>query len=317
MVQYRTFRNIDPPHLVEVWNEAFTGRGAVILRNSSPLERFVFAKPIFDPAGLILAEENGACLGFAHAALAPCEQYSSVPGPVGIVCLLGVRPAYRRRGIGAELLRRCEEYLRERGARSLFAGGHWPFNPFYLGLYGGSDSPGFLTSDPHAEPFFLRHNYQIVQKTLVMQRLLNQPVRIADPRFVPHRQRYNVLANSPRSLDGPWKECILGFIEPLELVLEDRETGASVARALVWEMEGFGSRWNRPSIGILGFEVDAGLRRQGVGKFLLWQLLRQVQEQFFELAEVHLQENNQPAIQFVKNLAFEHVDTGQVFLKKE
>src|SRR4051794_31423623 len=70
VVQYRTFRNSDPPRLVNVWNEAFPGRGAVRLASSTPLERYVFAKPSFAPAGLFLAEED-ECIGFAHAGLAP------------------------------------------------------------------------------------------------------------------------------------------------------------------------------------------------------------------------------------------------------
>src|SRR5437868_1256600 len=108
VVLYRTFRNTDPPLLVEIWNEAFTGRGA----------------------------------------------------------------------------------------KTFYAGPHWPYNPFYLGLYGGCDSPGFLSSDPKAEPFLLRHQYKICLKTLVMQRRLDQPVRIIDPRFAPHRQRFQVRAAS-------------------------------------------------------------------------------------------------------------------------
>jgi ribosomal protein S18 acetylase RimI-like enzyme len=309
VVLYRTFRNTDPPHLVEIWNEAFTGRGAAVLKNSSPLERYVFAKPLFDPAGLIFAEEDNRCLGFIHAAPAQNE--------VGVICLLGVRPEVQHRHIGTELLRRAEEYLRQRGAKKLYAGGHWPFNPFYLGLYGGSDSPGFLTSDAAAEPFFLRHNYQVGPKTLVMQLSLDQPVRIIDPRFSPHRQRFQVCATSPHSLHGFWKECVLGFLDPLEVRLVDKQNNSPAAAALVWEMDLFSQRWGKPAIGMLGFEVDPKLRRLGIGKYLLSQLLRQVQEQYFEIAEVQLAEENQPAIQFVKSLGFEHIDTGQVFVRQE
>jgi len=74
VVRYRTFRNTDPPRLVEVWNETFTGRGAVRLASSTPLERFVFSKPLFDPAGLFIAEEDERCLGFAHAGFGPCDE---------------------------------------------------------------------------------------------------------------------------------------------------------------------------------------------------------------------------------------------------
>lgn len=312
MIHYRTFRNTDPPRIVDVWNECFTGRGAVTLRNSTPLERFVFAKPIFDPAGFIVAEEDNRLLGFTHAAVVQIE-----PEPaVGVICMLAVRPSHRKHGVGAELLSRAEQYMMEQGATKIYAGGHWPYNPFYLGLYGGCDSPGFLASDPNAEHFFLNHNYQVVQRTLVMQRRLDQPLRIVDARFAPHRQRFQLQVNYPRCLNGHWEELVLGYLEPMELLLEDKKTGAMVARSLVWEMESYGPRWNRSSIGIMGFEVEPRWQRQGVGKFLLSHVLRHAQEQCFELAEVHLKEDNQPAIQFLRSLAFEHVDTGQVFLRK-
>src|SRR5438270_13867147 len=66
---FRSFRNTDPPGLVEVWNDALTGRGTVRLRNSSPLERCTLSKLYFDPEGLIVAIEEGVnrCVGFVHA----------------------------------------------------------------------------------------------------------------------------------------------------------------------------------------------------------------------------------------------------------
>src|SRR3989442_1948213 len=66
-LEYRSYRNDDPPSLVEIWNEAFLSRGAVQIRHGSALERFVFAKPYFDPDGLIVAVQDGVRVGFAHA----------------------------------------------------------------------------------------------------------------------------------------------------------------------------------------------------------------------------------------------------------
>src|SRR5262249_38307850 len=154
------------------------GRGAVVFPNSTLLERFVFSKPIFDPSGLFVAHEEGRCVGFAHAAMSQACSVQSELEPVGVICLIGVRPSHQRQGIGSELLRRSEEYLRKQGAKTLRGGPHWPHNPFYLGLYGGCDSPGFLASDIRAEPFFTRHSYRPVSKILVMQRVLDHTIKI-------------------------------------------------------------------------------------------------------------------------------------------
>lgn len=313
VVLYRTFRNTDPPRLAEVWNETFTGRGAVRLASSTPLERFVFCKPQFDPTGLFVAEEGEQCLGFAHAGIASCD----TEGPTaGVVCLLGVRPSFRRRGIGAELLQRCEDYLRAHGAQRLLAGGHWPRNPFYQGLYGGCGSPGFLRSDLLAEPFFLRHGYSRDHQVLVMQRRLDQPFKLFDPRFVTLRQRYDLCVDYPRSLRGWWRECAVGYLDPLEFVLVDRQSGLPVARTLVWDMEGFSMRWNAPAVGILDFEVLPEYRRQGLGKLFLSYIMRQVQEQFFQIVELHLPEDQQQALGFLQGLGFVHADTGEVFARQ-
>jgi ribosomal protein S18 acetylase RimI-like enzyme len=317
VVQYRRFRNTDPPRLVEVWNEAFTGRGAVRLRTSSPLERHVFSKPYFDPEGLIVAEEEGVCAGFAHAGFGPNEGGSALSTAAGVTCLVGVRTRYRRRGIGSELLRRCEGYLRGRGAVKLFAGPQDPLGPFYLGLYGGSDLPGFLDSDPLAAPFLARHGYRRGRRVLVFQKKLSQALKILDPRFLAHRQRFEVREDPRVRLGTWWRECVFGMIEPLEFYLYDRPSGARAARALIWEMEGFSCLWNQPAIGMGGIEVRPEFRRQGAAKFLVMQILRRIQEQFYELAEAQAHEHDAASVKLLRSLGFTQVDVGQLYERQE
>ncbi|MCS7045032.1 MAG: GNAT family N-acetyltransferase [Gemmataceae bacterium] len=310
MVEYRTFRNTDPPRLVEVWNQAFPGRGAVALRNSTPLERFVLSKPYFDPAGLILANEGSQCVGFAHSAVVD----SDCGLKQGVLCMLGVRPAHRGRGIGQELLRRSERYLAERGAQIFLAGGYDRSNPFYFGIYGGANCPGFLQSNPEAEPFFLAHGYRVQQTIVILHRQLDAPLRISDPRFAALRSQYHVCMHSPRRLKDWWQECTVGVVEPLEFRLEDR-SGATKARALAWEMEGFSARWGRPTVGVIDFEVEPSCRRQGLGKYLLTAILKQLHDQYFQAVEVQIDETNDPAVQFLSPLGFEQVDIGRVYAK--
>jgi ribosomal protein S18 acetylase RimI-like enzyme len=317
VVQYRRFRNTDPPRLVEVWNEAFPGRGAVRMRTSLPLERHVFSKPYFDPDGLIVAEEGGACVGFAHAGFGPNVSGSALSTATGVTCALGVRPSSRRRGIGSELLRRCEEYLRARGAVRLLAGPQEPLDPFYLGLYGGSDLPGFLESDPLAASFLARHHYRPGRRMLVLQRKLAQPLKTLDPRFVAHRQRFELREDPRLHLGSWWRECVFGLVEPLEFHLLDRPSGARVARALVWEMEGFSCLWNQPSVGVNGIEVVPELRRQGVGKFLVAQVLRRIQEQYYELAEAQAPEGDAASVGLLLSLGFTQVDAGRQYERQE
>ncbi len=308
MVEYRSFRNTDPPHLVDLWNASLPNRGAVALRGGMLIERHVFAKPFFDPAGIILAEENSRVVGYGHFGV--CEKNVQ-----GVTCALVVEPLHRRAGIGTQILYRGEEYLLQQGAKQLLAGGHGALSPFYAGLYGGSDSPGFLKSDPSAEPFFRRHRYAVRDVILVMQRKLEAPLKTPDPRFCALRNNFNIVMGSPRSLGGWWEECTLGCLEPIEFVVEDIEKREIVGRALVWEMEGFSQRWGKPAIGILSFDVREHYRGKGLGKLLMTHVLRQIQEQFFEIAEIQISEKNLVALSLLRGLGFESVDRGQIFAK--
>jgi ribosomal protein S18 acetylase RimI-like enzyme len=312
VVEYRTFRNTDTPRLVAVWNETFTQRGAPRLANNTLFERYVLSKPIFDPKGLMLAESNGAIVGWAHAAL---SQNPFNTNKVGVTMLFGVRPAHRRHGIGAELLKRCEQYLRGKGAETLHVGGHWPNNPFYMGLYGGCDSPGILQSDPLAEPFLVKHGYRVDQRIYVLQKKLDQPLRMFDPRFVSMRGRYELQFGSPRRLLSSWHELVHGWVDPLQFVMNDKQSGGWVARTLVWEMDAFSLSWQRPTVGIFDFEVNAPYRRTGVGRYFLSLIMKYIQEQFFTLVELQLEETNEYGLNFLRSLDFEHVDTGQVFTR--
>lgn len=317
MIDYRTFRNNDPPGLAQIWNLAFTGRGAITLPSCAILEDYVYAKPYFDPRGLIVALDGHLRVGFVHAGFGPDPDETRLVHDRGVVCVLGVLPSHRRRGIGSELLRRAEAYLREQGARELFAGPMRPLNPFYLGLYGGCESAGFLASDAAAEPFFTCHGYRRHWSRLVFQRTLTGPVSLADARFVGLRRRFQFAAGSRSGADTWWQECILGPIDPFELEVRDRGDGRLGARIAAWEMTGYAQRWQAPVMGLADLDVRADLRRQGLAKYLVQSLLRYFQEQFFTLVEAQARDDNPPAVSLFKAVGFQQVDVGYCYRKQD
>jgi ribosomal protein S18 acetylase RimI-like enzyme len=318
VVQFRCFRNTDPPALLEIWNEALVGRGAVRLRGSLPLEYAVFAKPYFDPAGLIVAEEDGTCAGFVHAGFGANETESALSYASGVTCVLAVRPALQRRGIGSALLRRAEEYLRQGGARALYVGPHRPLDPFYLGLYGGSELPGLLDSDAAGSAFLARHGYVAGKATAVFQRRLAEPIRLLDARGAGQRHRFELKVEMPPARDSTWWElCVFGLMEPLRFTLQERQTGMAAASASVYELEGFGWRWGQPAVGIAGLHVRPELRGQGLGRLLLFLTLRYIQDQCFEIVEMQAAEDNEPAHKLCLALGFNRVDTGHVYQRQE
>src|SRR5262249_19782164 len=159
-----------------------------------------------------------------------------------------------------------------RGARALYAGSSTMRNPFYQGLYGGSESPGVLASDADGAAFFERHGYRPGPAYLVLQRRLAGAANVIDGRFPALRRRFEMRVGPRRGSAGWWREAVLGPLELIDFHLEEKVTGQAVARASVWDMEGFSRCWNEPALGLVELEVRPDLRRQGVARFLLAQL---------------------------------------------
>ncbi|HKB05856.1 MAG TPA: GNAT family N-acetyltransferase, partial [Gemmataceae bacterium] len=315
-MRYRHFRNADPPALTALWNESLTHRGAVELRSHLPLDNAVFNKPYFDPHGFFVAEDDaGRMAGFSHAGFGPNEDLTDLNRSIGVVCAVVVRPEFRRRGIGTELLRRSEAYLRDQASTSIQAGPTRPNKPFYLGVYGGSNAAGFLQSDRDAEPFFRARGYVPDRRVIILDRRLDTPLNIVDSRFGLLRKRYESQALPQARLGSWWRECVFGPLEPSEFRLDDKSTGQTAAKALFWEMTDYGWRWGAPPAGVLDVLVRNDLRRQGLGKFLLAQLLRHLQEQYFAVVEVQVPAEDETAARLFRALGFMQVDVGVSYKK--
>jgi GNAT superfamily N-acetyltransferase len=316
VIRFRRFLNSDPPGIVEVWNESICERGAFPIHSTALFEQMIFAKPYFDPDGLLIAEEDGQVVGFVHAAFGPNAAETAVSTDIGIICILAVHPGHRHKGIGTTLLHRAEDYLRGRGAKQLIAGGMRPLNPFYFGLYGGADSPGFLASDAAAAPFFEQQGYVGSGNCLVFELNLEEYAPPVDSRFLSLRRKYDVQLVPQAELKSWWQDCVMGQIEPVEFRLTDKLSGIPEARVLAWEPSSL-RQPSPPSAGLLDIQVQADLRRQGLARFLLSQLFRYIQEQYFTLVMMQVPELNHPVVALAKSLGFEQVDTGRSFRKEK
>ena len=315
MIEYRTFHNSDPPRLVALWDAAGLGRGAASGFLCDAWDFLVGSQPYFDPRGLILACEDAEVVGFVHAGFGIRGDQTALDTEAGVVCAIIVHPSRRRRGIGRELVRQAETYLRDRGARQLYAGESARRNPFYLGLYGGSQAAGFLESDSAAAPFFAALGYQSAEQTLVLQRPLAGPRDPSDFRLQAVRRKTEVSANDQPERPNWWWLTHWGRFDTVHFVLRPKGGGANLAEMTIWGMDLYSQSSGVRTVGLEGLSVVASEQRKGHATVLLVDSFKRLCQERVERVEVHAQAGDQPLVGFLKKLSFEQVDTGVVYAR--
>jgi len=315
VIEYRTFRNADPPELRRLWHACELGRGAATGFDADVLESVVFSQPYFDHAGVILAVDAERVVGFLHAGFGPNDVQSALDLRRGIICTVMVDPPYRHHGIGSRLVQLGEEYLLASGAASVQAGPAAPNDPFYFGLYGGSQPAGFLASDAAAEPFFQKLGYVPISQRLVFQRQLQDRSSPGGLRLMGVRRSTELAIPKEPTPRSWWWSTRPGRLDSLEMALIPKVGGSPLATVTVVGLDFYVARWQQRSIGLMDLAVPEQFRRKGYGQALLVEVCRRVREEMISLAEAHVDAEDAAAIKVLKSAGFTQVDAGTVYHK--
>lgn len=314
MLTYRTFRNIDPPAIVGIWRSRAGQPGLMHPVSVDLLEQLVFGKLYFDYRGLVLVWDDGQPIGFAHAGFGPNEQESSVSVDYGVTSMIMTRAD--RPEVAAGLLEHCEEYLQERGAKVLYGGSIRPLNPFYLGLYGGSEQPGVLQSDQVAQETYRTHGYREIDETLIFERSLADFQLAMDRCQMQIRRQMMVQTTLDASTETWWQACTIGDYDLTRFDLVPRGGGRVLARAVFRNMVPAGISTFVREAGLIDLEVDPAYRHQGLATALLGEAFTTFFRQGIALVEVQTNAPNTAAINLYRKLGFTQTGQGSVFRKE-
>ncbi len=314
LIEYRTYRNSDPPALVDLWRSQPALRGRAPL-DLPALEQLALAKLYFDPRGLILAEEAGRALGFVHAGFGPTADGTALDKSRGVIAALLLRPHERRAEIAAELLARAEEYLRREGAVEAVALGASPAHPFYLGLYGGAEAPGVLESDEFTLATLRAAGYDETGKRTIYQARLAELRPPVDRKQMQVRRNF-VLDQDREPLPANWWEAI-SFVhgDCRRFTLRPRTGSEAVAEMTCWDIFPLGRLWNPQAMGLLSIRVEESMRRQGLATFLLGEAWRQLAGEGIGLVEAHCGEAGSPYAGLLAKLGMKPVENGVVLTR--
>jgi ribosomal protein S18 acetylase RimI-like enzyme len=313
---FRSFRNSDPPRLVEIWRDQPPQRGLMQPVSAALLEQLVFAKPYFDPEGLILAIADGTPIGFIHAGFGASDEQTALDTDTGTTYLMMLRGDHREVALADELLARAENYLRGRGAKVVYAGGIRPLNAFYLGLYGGSDLPGILASDPVAHDALRHSGYREIDRVRVLQlELANFRPSVSRVQRQLRRELSVTEVASPATSSW-WEACTTCAFEHIHFALSPLGGGNPLASVAFWDIEPLSTSWGAPTAGMLDLDVSPQRRRQGIATFLLSEAFQRLHSRGVRRVEAQTMQQNLPALALYEKLGFAKVDEGVVYRKE-
>lgn len=290
-MQYRPFHNSDPSKLVDLWHQCRLGRGAAAGFSYDAFELMNFAQPYFDSNGLIVAYDGSNAAGFVHAGFGANPTGEGLSYESGVICAVMVHPDYRRQGIGAELVSRAERYLESAGAQTIFAGPAEPRDPYYVGLYGGSQPSGFLESDSAADPFFRAAGYVPVEYHGVFQRdIIQQNEPISVRLMTIRRQTRLAITGEPRGRSWWWLTRF-GRLDTLQFSLVPKEDGPPFAEVTAVGLDLYLHKWQQRAVGLVHLCVFDPDHHAGYAQALILEVCRRLRDELVTQVEVHLPES--------------------------
>jgi ribosomal protein S18 acetylase RimI-like enzyme len=316
LIQYRPFRNTDPPLLAELWRSCSNRPALAQPMTTTTFEQLVLNKPYFDREGLWLAVEDDQPQGFVHAGFGPSQDESTLSTDLGVTSLIVVRPRPDEVAVAGQLLQHSETYLRQRGAKVLYGGAVRPLNPFYLGMYGGSELPGILDSDAAAQQVFLSHGYREIDRTVGFERTLADFHAPVDRLQMQVRRRTQLAVVPEPPTRTWWEACTLGEFERVEFQLLDRALGKHMASATFRAIDHATSHPGMRASGLIDVHVDLAALRKGFATFLIAEALKELHQQGVGLVEAQTMQRNTAAIGLYQKLGFTQTDQGAVYRKE-
>lgn len=319
MIDYRPFRNSDPPHLARIWN----ARPPLPLRlpdlTARLLDESALARLYFEPAGLLVAERAGRPVGFCHAGFAPAADGSALDPTRGCISALVIDSSEvggdTATTVAGELLTRCTSYLAERGAQRCWAGGPGPLDPFYLGLYGGSRSDGVLADDSEVVTWFRAAGFEEIERRTVWQRALRGYRPPLDRTHMQWQRTATIERRGTTAAQTWWDACTLAQHEQFHFRLTLRPPARRTVELSFWDVQPLADSQGQRMAGFLGWSGDEACGSDGLLKFLLADALRRLLESGVTLVEAQLAANDSPCSALLPSLGFQPVAEKRILVR--
>jgi ribosomal protein S18 acetylase RimI-like enzyme len=315
VIRLRAFRNGDPPALAQLWNRGLPEREVVRPLSPHEFNEMILTRLQFDAEGLIVAEDDGRLVGFAHAAFGP-ESASSpshqIDHTMGTIAMLVVDPDRDDPALELALFAEAEAYLRRRGAKVLYAGGQLELSSYYWGVYGGSECSGVLDGHTSFRRAAEGSGYEPVARTILFEVDLSTP-DTRDPKSLLVRRQTRLEVVDDARPASWWEASAIGCTQISRFRLLAKDGDKELAHASTWDMAAFGRLDNKSRTGLIDVQVAEGERRKSYGRFLVGEILRHCRSQWGEFVSVQTRSTNRAAVGLYESLGFQPVNSSTLY----
>lgn len=271
----------------------------------------------FEAEGLIVAEdEAGHVVGFAHAGFGPISPDGPDHGldtQLGTIAMVVVAP-HQGDELANDLIGEAEGFLKRRGAAVIYAGGRPPLDPFYRGVYGGSEFSGVLDVHESFRNAAFAGGYEAVAASVRFELDLDA-VEARDPKAVLVRRQARVDVEDDAMPACWWEALGLDSAEITRFRLLSKLDNRELARASTWDMAAFGRPDGRPRTGLISVRVPDEVRRKGYGRHLISEILRHLRATQGGIVSVQTDAANEPALALYRSLGFAPTGISTLFRK--
>lgn len=318
MLRFRTFRNTDPPLVVDLWRSRAPAGGLASFMSVDVLEEYVFSKLYFDPASFFLAFDNeDRPLGFAHAALGPNEDFSHESTAQGAVAIVVVRPQTEEEAIARALIGQCEQYLQKRGVDRIYGGSVRPVNAFYLGLYGHADLPGVISTDSVSAEAFQETGYATIDHTATFRVESHDFVAPMDRRLLELRRTLDTDVRYEPKFRNWWEACTLVNFDLVRFVAHRQGDPRPLALATFRRMDTQESEedYGQRLAGLLDVRVAPSVRRKGYATHLLTTAFHHLFDKGVSAIEAQAFAKEANLVGLFQRLGMRQFESGTVYRK--
>jgi hypothetical protein len=324
MLTVRSFRNEDPPRLLELWRHTQRCRSELSPLpplSLNQLQAQILGLPMLDHHAVMLAFEDSTPVGYIHTTFAPAQDGHSLDYTTGQICFLCVdSTCFNTSDAAAALIQAGENYLSGLCARTIFGGSPSPSVPFYSAFYSGGEAVGILPSDVTAINAFHKANYQIHQATTWFHFDLRNYTPVVTAEMVGYYGTIEVEVSEIPKAKTWWEGCMLTNGVWFDATAFFIQTGRPVARLRTRitypdtenSLTMYGENW---LASLMELRVHSDFENIGIERYLLAELIRYLAAQH---RIVHVEAHSaadSPLFVLLRSQSWQERDTGSVFIK--